>query len=175
MSWWLNSKESTCNAGDTGSILGSGRCPGEGDGNPLQYCLENPVDKGVWWATVHRVTKSQAWLKGLSMHIPRVCSMCIWKEKGINVLDSTTISQKGKAGVMWKVYPVELYFLKLQAPDNKDQKHCFDWHGSTEENKKVFWGLGPNIWETQIGICGYAFYFLQESLGLLKVLASDRT
>ena len=51
------------NAGDArnvGLIPGLGRSPGEGNGNPLQYsCLENPVDKGAWWATVHRVAKSQ--------------------------------------------------------------------------------------------------------------------
>ena len=53
------SKESTCNAGDPGSIPGSGRCPGGGNGNPLQYsCLENPVDEGDWQATDHKVTKS---------------------------------------------------------------------------------------------------------------------
>ena len=49
------------NAGDTGdevSIPGLGRSPGEGNGNPLQYsCLGNPMDKGAWWATVHRVAK----------------------------------------------------------------------------------------------------------------------
>ena len=50
---------SACNAGDLGSILGSGRSPGEGNGNPLQYsCLENPMDGRAWWATVHGVTKS---------------------------------------------------------------------------------------------------------------------
>ena len=48
-------KESACNAGD----LGSGRSPGEGTGNPLRYaCLENPMDRGAWWATVHRVAQS---------------------------------------------------------------------------------------------------------------------
>ena len=42
-------KESACNAGDLGSILGLGRCPGEGNGNPLQYsCLENPTDRAAW-------------------------------------------------------------------------------------------------------------------------------
>ena len=55
-------KESTCNAGATenvGLIIGSGRSPGEGNGNPLQYsCLENSMDRDAWWATVHRVTKS---------------------------------------------------------------------------------------------------------------------
>ena len=51
-------KESACNAEDLGSIPGSGRSPGEGNGNPLQYsCLENPMDRGSSWATVHGVTK----------------------------------------------------------------------------------------------------------------------
>ena len=45
---------------DTGSIPGLGRSPGGGHGNPLQYsCLENPMDRGAWWATVHGVSKSQ--------------------------------------------------------------------------------------------------------------------
>ena len=53
-------KASTCDAGDTGSIPGSGRSPGEGNGNPLQYaCLENSMDGGAWWAIVHGVAKSQ--------------------------------------------------------------------------------------------------------------------
>ena len=50
----------TIDAGGPGSIPGSGRSPGEGDGNPLQYsCLENPMDGGAWWATVHGVAKSR--------------------------------------------------------------------------------------------------------------------
>ena len=58
------SKESACNAEDLGLTPGSGRSPGEGNGNPLQYhCLENPMDRGAWQATVHRVTKSQTRLK----------------------------------------------------------------------------------------------------------------
>ena len=52
-------KVSACNAGDLGSIPESGRSPGEGNGNPLQYsCLENPMDGGAWWAIEHGVTKS---------------------------------------------------------------------------------------------------------------------
>ena len=51
-------KESACNAGDLGSISGLGRSPGEGNGNPLKYsCLENPMDKGAWQATVYGVTR----------------------------------------------------------------------------------------------------------------------
>ena len=54
-------KASACNAGDPGLIPGSGRSPGEGNGNPLQYsCLENPMEGGAWWAPVHGVTKSWA-------------------------------------------------------------------------------------------------------------------
>ena len=53
-------KNSPANAGDAGLIPGSGRAPGEGNGNLLQdSCLENPMDRGAWWATVHGVTKSQ--------------------------------------------------------------------------------------------------------------------
>ena len=49
---------------DAGSVPGLGRSPGEGHGNPLQYsCLENPLDRGAWWATVHRVAQSQTQLK----------------------------------------------------------------------------------------------------------------
>ena len=52
-------KASACNVGDPGSIPESGRFPGEGNGNPLQYsCLENPMGGGAWWAAVHAVTKS---------------------------------------------------------------------------------------------------------------------
>ena len=56
-------KVSACNAGDLGLIAGSGRSPEEEKGNPLQYsCLENPMDRGAWWATVHRIAKSQTGL-----------------------------------------------------------------------------------------------------------------
>ena len=65
-------KNLPANAGDirdTGSVPELGRSPGEGHGNPLQYsCLENPMDRGAWWATVHRVAKSWTQLKRFSMH-----------------------------------------------------------------------------------------------------------
>ena len=65
-------KEPACNAGDRDSISRSGRSPGEGHGNPLQYsCLENPLDRGAWQATIHRVTQSQTQLKQLSVHSMR--------------------------------------------------------------------------------------------------------
>ena len=58
-------KESACNAGDLGLILGGERSPGEGNGYPVQYsCLKNSMDRGAWQATVHGVTKSQTRLSG---------------------------------------------------------------------------------------------------------------
>ena len=55
------SVESACSVGDLGSIPGSGRFPEEGDGNPLQYsCLENTMDRGAWWTTVHGITESDS-------------------------------------------------------------------------------------------------------------------
>ena len=62
-------KESTCNAGDLGSISGSGRSPGEGDGNSHQYsCLENSMDRGAWRAAVHGVAKSGTRLRDSHFH-----------------------------------------------------------------------------------------------------------
>ena len=67
---WLSSKESTCNteaSGDAGLIPGSGSSLGGEHGKPLQYsCLEDPMDRRAWWATVHRVIKNQTGLKWLS-------------------------------------------------------------------------------------------------------------
>ena len=54
-----DSQEAACNAGDPGLIPGSGRSPGEGIGKPLQYpCLENPMDRGAWWAAGHGIAES---------------------------------------------------------------------------------------------------------------------
>ena len=65
--WWFSSKESVCNVGATRNmslIPGLARSPGGGHGNSLQYfCLEKPMDRETWRATVHRVTKSQIQLK----------------------------------------------------------------------------------------------------------------
>ena len=63
----LDGKMSACNVGDPGSIPRLGRSPGEGNGNLFQYsCLENSMDGGAWWATVHRVAKSQTHLSNLT-------------------------------------------------------------------------------------------------------------
>ena len=93
LSWWLSRKESTCHtgaAGGMGLIPEWGWTPGRGDGDPLQYsCLENPVERGAWWATLHWVAKSQTRLKQLEhtcMH-PKIYHFgisIIWKQMRIN-------------------------------------------------------------------------------------------
>ena len=73
-------KASACNVGDLGSIPGLGRSPGEGNGNPLQYSgLENPMDRGAWWATVYGVTKSRTQLSDFtSLHFwPQIIFVCV--------------------------------------------------------------------------------------------------
>ena len=76
-------KNLLANAGDerdAGLIPGSGSTPGGRHGNPFQYsCLENPMDRGAWWATVHGVTKSQTRLKQLSTHAHTTESLYIYK------------------------------------------------------------------------------------------------
>ena len=93
--WWLSGKESACivgATGDLGSIPGSGRSPGRGHGNPLWYsCLENPMDRGAWWAIVHSVTNSWTQLKQLSAYtgcmekFPYLCSYIGLAKKFIQV------------------------------------------------------------------------------------------
>ena len=69
-------KASACNAGDLGLIPGSGRL---GNGNPLQYsCLENPMDGGAWWATVHGVAKTQTWLRDFTFRTHPVDCRTHW-------------------------------------------------------------------------------------------------
>ena len=72
-------KESACSVGDLSSISALGISPGGGHGNLFQYsCLENPMDRGAWWARVHRVTKSQTQLKRLSTNLSYVNLHCIY-------------------------------------------------------------------------------------------------
>ena len=84
-------KASTCNAGNPSSIPGLGRSLGEGNSNPLQYsCLENPMDRGAWWATVHGVAKSRTRLSDITFFLSFLS--CFWKFK---VEDIATILLNG--------------------------------------------------------------------------------
>ena len=77
-------KNLPANSGDTGdggSITGSGRSPGGGNENPLQYsCLENCMNGGAWWATVHGITKSQ------TQHVPRTHALTLVKHAACSAL-----------------------------------------------------------------------------------------
>ena len=74
-----NPPANTEDARDKHSIPGSGRSPGGGHGNPLQYsCLENPMDTGAWRATVHSVAQSRRWLKWLSTHRDKVLAWVLY-------------------------------------------------------------------------------------------------
>ena len=73
-----NGKESACSAGDPGSVSGSARSPGEGNGNPLQYsCLENAMEGGAWWASAPGVARSRTALKGLTCTCSEACAVSV--------------------------------------------------------------------------------------------------
>ena len=92
-------KNLPANAGDIRDIAlipGSGRSPGEGHGNPLQYsCLENPMDRGAWWATGHRVAQSRTWLKQFTMHACQRCQKTTWRLEERQGTNSSSQRPKG--------------------------------------------------------------------------------
>ena len=117
-SWGLpcgsDSKASACNAGDPGLIPGSGRSPGEGNGNLLQYsCLENSMDWGAWCAAVHGVPKNRTQLSNWTeteteatntnthTHTHTHTHMYIYRERTAIVLRRTCVSWKRKSDFYW--------------------------------------------------------------------------
>ena len=106
---WLSGKESACNAGDAGLIPGSGRSSGGRNGNPLQYsCLENPMDRGAKWATVHGVAESDMhdWVTEHTWILDHVHRQLPGKERQ-PLLQVICITEAGDSeGQMWvPVYP----------------------------------------------------------------------
>ena len=96
--WWSqgfpggsDDKESACSAGDQGSIPGSGRSPGEGNGNPLQYsCLENPMDRGAWWGYSPWGCKESHMTEWLTLHTSSLVVLClIIPQQGMQVQSLT--------------------------------------------------------------------------------------
>ena len=86
--WWLSSKKSTCQAGNTCLIPGWERSLGKGNGNPFQYsCLENPMDKGAWWATDHGISKELDTTKQQQQYVLCLSKSIIhsWQTTGRNV------------------------------------------------------------------------------------------
>ena len=106
---WLCGKEAACHAGEVGPIPGSGRSPGEGNGNPLQYsCLENSMDRGAWRATVHGVALE--WLN--NNNYPQHAFQIQWKSIRSYLCTSVTQTQafvlfrclsiqKAKGSITW--------------------------------------------------------------------------
>ena len=109
-------KTSAYNAGDPGSISGSGRFPGEGNGNPLQYsCLENPMDRGTWWATVHGVAKSRTRLSNFTFTFTFHFSLsCIGEGNG-NPFQCSCLENPRGGGAWWAaVYGVAQSWTRLK-------------------------------------------------------------
>ena len=102
-------KASAYSAEDLGSIPGSGRSPGEGNGNPLQYsCLENPMDRGAWWATVHGVAKSQTRLSNFFfILVPTLC----WPAVGHQALPELSKPQYPYPKLEIQLYELQSAFL----------------------------------------------------------------
>ena len=93
-------KESACSAGDLGSIPGLGKSPGEGNGNPLQYsCLENPMDGGAWWATVHGVAKSQTRLSDFTAQV----QFMLWNMPSVLFCSVKSLSRVRLFATPWTV------------------------------------------------------------------------
>ena len=113
---WLSGKELVCNTGDLGSIPGSGRSSGGANDNPLQYsCLENPMDRGTWWATVCRVAKSRTWLNDWACLHTVIHICCV----GIMVSVGLYLSKNQLSGEIYAVFqllccwnPVSFFFYE---------------------------------------------------------------
>ena len=171
----LDSKESACNVGDLGSIPGSGRTPGERNDNPFQYsCLENPMDGGVWWATVHGVTQSWTRLSDFTFFLyvnPWLFHFNVWqnppqikkkKEKKRKPFWGFPCSPVGlcafTAGVVGSISGWELRSLTLYSaakktkkkPNptskqiNKIRKQLFHYESENYGNFMKTWIMAPN-------------------------------
>ena len=126
-------KNLPCNAGGPSSIPGSGRSPGGGHGNPLQYsCLENSMDRGTWLVTVHRLAKNWTRLKQLSMHTHIVLSNKTWCANFVNK-GSQMYRRKDKVKTsmladLWIVTASKLaptLYFSLLPKSSASNKYCF--------------------------------------------------
>ena len=114
-------KASACNAADLGLIPGLGRSPWEGNGTPLQYsCLENPMDGGAWWATVHGVAKSRTRLSDfISLHLG---------DEGWNLRQGVSFKKWCFTAVMYT------WWLKLIK-----KLSLINWRGKSVINSQLTW------------------------------------
>ena len=165
-------KESTCNAGDirdSGLIPGSGRCPGDGHGNPLQYsCRENPMDRGAWWAIVHGGHRESDMTEWFSTAHTENSSTRIWSHWilvtthrwGTNNRHTVRISPWNPhlSPYLWQDPPV---FLCQPAPrPRKQPPHGCPWvpmHGATWDWNLPKGDKTDSGWELRGGAVGVVF------------------
>ena len=124
-------------AGDMGSIPGPRRCPGGGNGNPLQYsCLENPMDRGAWQNTACGVAKSQTQLKQLSMHTQPTQEQVLGKKKKEQCLVSTH-----------QLTPIRM--ATIQKKRNRNNT-CWEGCGEIGTHMHCCWErkMGQPLWNT---------------------------
>ena len=125
-------KASACNAGDLGSTPGSGRSPGEGNGNPLQYsCLENPMDRGAWRATVQ--------IRSVAQSCPTLCDPMDHSTPGLPVhhqlLEFTQTHIHWVSDAIQPSHP--LSSPSPLAPNPSKHQSLFQWVNSSHEVAKV--------------------------------------
>ena len=107
-------KASVYNVGDPGSIPGSGRSAGEGNGNPLQYCgLENPMDRGAWQATVHGVAKSWTQLSDFTIESRKMVQMNLFagqEQRQTQRMEMWTQREKRRVGQIWRIAVIYIHY-----------------------------------------------------------------
>ena len=131
---WLNHKESSCNAGDSGSIPGLGRSPGEGNGHPLQYsCLGNPMDRGTWQAVVHGVTEVDT-TERLTLH----CFSNLRRFSHFSISSSITETVLGEAWRQWPCSP---------SPHTSQTRPSSLFPSSSVPSCPFAGGAGRSVWE----------------------------
>ena len=134
--------------GDVGSLPGSGRSPGGGHGNPLQYsCLENAMNRGAWWASVHRVAKNRTQLKRLRMQ--HALGLKESKLDGAEVIQSLLLTSPWP--VNW-----HLFLNQEDASITKGQKHKLMIHWRGPATNQGTWNAcrSLNLWDLQPRKCG---------------------
>ena len=135
------------NAGDacvSGSIPGLGRSPGEGNGNPLQYsCLENPWDRGAWWAAVHGVLKSWTWLSTHNFHIYVYIYTWPLNSTGLNCAGPLTHRFFSNKYIQYYTIWGWIRRCRIVAMDS--------WLGNSRYRELTMWLEYPGVWVSTTG------------------------
>ena len=135
-----DSKVSACSAGDLGSIPGSGRSPGEANGNPLQCsCLGNPMDRGAWQATVHGVTQSWTRLSNFTLCLELFSRLELFKNKKIG--GKNLLRGRGASGSLSNYsFLFILWFEEVISPERSPN------FSNVPAVRCSQWQIGRNCW-----------------------------